>query len=408
MPSPAQGLKKQTVFKKQVALGTPASGAGGQILRRRTAVFTATRETTANDEIVSHRQDTGVTYGEKRTGGRIDGLLSAGTYSQQIASVLMKDFAATVAYAAGVDVTPAAGPPGTFTDASAGYLTAGLKVGDVGRWTGWTTTATGNNDRNFWITGLTAGVMTGVFLDGTAVTAKAAGDSVTFTVVGKKSLVPVSGHTSDFFTYEEWYSDKSKSELFPDCKHNRIDFGIPAAGPATVSIDVVGLGTRTNGVAQVLTTPSVETTTPVCQALQGGIYINGTIVQHVTSLSLTVDRGIAPVGASIGSAVSPDYNEGVVKVSGTFTGMFHDTVIRDLFDATSNISLACVAAADNTATSEFVGFTLGRVKITSDQPDDGLKAIMRTYAFTAEYNGAGGAALAWDQTILTVQDSAAA
>jgi hypothetical protein len=39
----AQGIKKQTTYGTQTALGTPKVGAGGQILRRKTAVFTATR-----------------------------------------------------------------------------------------------------------------------------------------------------------------------------------------------------------------------------------------------------------------------------------------------------------------------------------------------------------------------------
>ena len=52
-------------------------------------------------------------------------------------------------------------------------------------------------------------------------------------------------------------------------------------------------------------------------------------------------------------------------------------------------------------------FTMGRIKLTGDAPDDGEKSILRTYPFTAELNSAGGAALAWDQTIITIQDSQA-
>lgn len=407
MPSPAQGLFKQTIYGKQVALGTPKTGAGGQILRRRTSVFTATRDSTTVDEIVSHRQDTGVVFGQKKSGGRIDGALSPGTYAPLIGSALMKDFVVVAPYAAGADVTAAVGPPGTFTEVSAGYLTAGLKVGLVGRWTGWTTGGAANNSRNFWITGLTAGVMTGIFLDGTPVAAKAAGDTVTFTVVGKISLAPLTGHTNDFYTFEEWYADRVRSEVYPDSKINRIDLSIPAAGAGGISIDVVGLGTRTLAGAQSFTAPAVETLTGVVQALQGAIYVNGALLQHVTSLTLTIDRGLAPVGASIGSAISPDFNQGTVKVSGSFTAMFSSEAVQVIFDALSKISIAAVACVDGTPTSEFVGFTMGKVAITSDTPDDGLKAIMRTYAFTAEINGAGGALLAFDQTILTVQDSAA-
>jgi hypothetical protein len=111
------------------------------------------------------------------------------------------------------------------------------------------------------------------------------------------------------------------------------------------------------------------------------------------------------VGASIGSAVSPDLNQGRLKVSGSFVSMFEDTVLQALFDAQTAVSLCAVACSDTTATSDFVGFTMGKIKLTGDAPDDGEKAIMRTYPFTAEINGAGGTALAFDKTILSIQDS---
>lgn len=408
MATPAQGLFKQTTFGKQVALGTPLVGAGGQILRRKTSVFSATRDTTNIDEIVTHRQDTGVTYGQKKVSGKVDGFLSAGTFSVLMAAALMKDFVATTPLVVGTDLTTSATAP-QFVDASAGFLTGGLKVGDVVRFTGFTTTATGNNSRNFWITALTAGNMSGVFLDGTTVLVKAPETgSVTCTVVGKKSWVPTTAHTNDFFTFEEWYADKSKSELFPDCKVNKVDVSIPAAGPATIALDIVGVGTRTLAGAQSFTTPAAETTYGVAQALQGGIYINETLVQHVTNLSFSIDRGITPIGASIGSSVSPDFNQGRVRVSGSFTAMFDDTVLQALYDAQTKVSLAVVAAVDTTATSDFHAFVLPKIAITGDAPDDGEKAINRTYPFTAEYNASGGAALAYNATIISVQDSQAA
>lgn len=408
MPSPAQGLFKQTTFGKQVALGTPKVGAGGQVLRRKTSVFQATRDTTTLDEITGHRQDTGVVFGQKKSGGKIDGNLSAGTYSVLIAGAMMKDFAATAPMTAGVDVTTVAGPPATLTDASAGFLTAGFKVGDVVRFTGFTTTATGNNARNFWITALTASVMTGFFLDGTVMSVKAPETgSVSVTLVGKKSVVPMTGHTNDFFTFEEWYPDKTRSEVYPDCKVNKIDFTIPSAGAAGISLDIVGLGQRTMATAQSFTTPAVETLFGVDQALSGAIYVNGTVVNNVASLSLSIDRGLTPLGASIGSAISPDFNQGTIKVSGSFVAAFNDAVIQLLYDAINAVSLSVVAAVDQSATSDFHAFTLGKIKLTGDTPDDGMKGIMRTYPFTAEINGAGGAALAYDQTILTIQDSQA-
>lgn len=407
MVAPAQGLNKVFAFGKQTGIGVPKIGAGCFKLRRKTAVFTAAVDTSMNDEIVSHRQDTGVTFGQKKTTGKIDGNISPGTYYKFIAAALMKDFAAVAAYAAGIDVTAAASAP-HFVDASGGFLTAGLKVGMVGRWTGFAGGgATANNDRNFWITALTATNMTGIFLDGTAVAADAAGDSVTFTVVGMITNAPLTGHTNDYYTFESWQSDISKSELFPDCKFNQIATTVPATGPSTISIDVVGLGTRTLGTSQAMTSPTAETSTDIVEGVRGALYVNGALTSYVQSFSLTIDRGITPIGASLGSAVSPAHNEGRVKVSGSFSVFYDSSTLSDIFDAQNTVSLALVTVCDGTATSDFVGFTMGKISVTSDQPDDGEKVIIRTFNFTAEMNGEGGAALAFDQTILMVQDSAA-
>jgi hypothetical protein len=77
------------------------------------------------------------------------------------------------------------------------------------------------------------------------------------------------------------------------------------------------------------------------------------------------------------------------------------------FDAATPIGLVLVVAVDDTNASEFVSFSMSKVTLDSDDRDDGQKAIVRTYAFTAEINGAGGAILANDKTILSVQDSLA-
>ena len=76
--------------------------------------------------------------------------------------------------------------------------------------------------------------------------------------------------------------------------------------------------------------------------------------------------------------------------------------------ASEPTSISVVLLADTTGASDFVAFTLPKVKITSDDPDDGEKAIVRTYNFTAEYNADGGSGVSSEATIMTYQDSAAA
>jgi hypothetical protein len=406
MPAPvAQGIQKKFVIVKQSGLGVPGS-AGGQIVRRVTSVFQGNRDTYDNPEIVSHQQSTGVTYGLKKVAGKYSGILSPLTYQLMFSSILRKLFVATTPLVIGTDCVSAVASP-QIVDGSSGLLAGGLKVGDIGRFTGFTTTAVGNNAKNFLITVLTAGNMTGVFLDGSAMVAKTETGSVTFTVVGKKTMAPLTGHTNDYYTCEDWYSDVPQSDLFTDVQWAKCDIKLPASGNATVDFDAVGLA-RTIGTVQVLTTPTAETLTHVLTAVNGAVYVNGVVAANITSADLSIDATVTPGQAILGQNTSSDIQRGRIKLTGTFAALLSDSVYTALYNAETPISLILVVAdQESDPVTNFVTFTIGRVKITGDAPDDGEKQIMRTYPFTAEINSAGGAALAWDQTILTIQDSAA-
>lgn len=401
----AQGIRKQTVFKAQSALGTPAASSGGQIIRRNSSVFELARDTFESDEIVSHEQHTGVAYGMVKTTGKIGGLLSPGTYAPFLSNLLRADFAATSAIT-GLSLTIAGSGPYTITRGSGDFLTGGIKAGDVVRITAGTYTGTAR-DINLLVVSLTSTVLTVVALNGSALSAQGPVASSTVTVVGKKSKPPLTSHTNVYYTVEEWYSDITKSELFTDCKVAKCDVGLPATGNATVSFDFLGLG-RTRGTSQVLTTPTSETTTPVLTAVNGAIYVNGSAVGNVTGAQLSIDGSMKHGEAVIGSNYAIDIDRGKIKVSGQFTGLFDSTTIQAFYDSETPVSLVLVITDDETADSDFVTFTMGRIKITGDAPDDGEKQIVRTYPFTAEINGDGGTSLAWDKTILTIQDSQAA
>ena len=100
-------------------------------------------------------------------------------------------------------------------------------------------------------------------------------------------------------------------------------------------------------------------------------------------------------------------SRGRIEVMGSFTALFDSTTLRDLFDTETLTSLVVVMASDTSNAADFVSFSMSALKLTDASPDDGEKAIVRTYPFTAQLNAAGGAALANDQTIVTIQDSLA-
>jgi hypothetical protein len=407
----AQGIQKLTVLKKQTGLGVPAVGAGGQVLRRKTSIGKKSRATYTNDEIVQHQQSTGVNLGTASTSWDFDGLLSPGTYAAPLAGLLRKAFVAGVSTTAAAITIAVGAPVGTIatytvTRGTGSYLADGVKVGDMVTLGGGTFNVA-NAGNNLLVIGLNATVANVVTLNGSALVAEGPIAGGVMTVAGKKTMAPTTGHTDDLFTVEEWYADISKSEVFPDIRIGQCDIGLPASGNATIKLASQGLGVRTRGNAQVLTAPTPATATPVLTAVRGVVLANGVPQLGVTSISLTIKGNLNAIGPVVGSNFNPDMSRGRVEVTGTFSALFDSTTLGTLYDNETVTSLVAVMAADTTNGAGFVAINLSAIKLTDDAPDDGEKAVMRTYPFTAQINAAGGPALPSDMTIVSIQDSAA-
>lgn len=402
----AQGIKKTVAFKAQSGLGTAASGSGGQLIRRESAAFNVTKDTYSVNEIVSHQQHTGDVHGVRKSAATLNGVLSGLTYQSFFEALLRKTAAATSAIT-GMSITIAGAGPYTITRAAGDFLTGGIKVGDVVRLTAGTFNAA-NLNTNLLVTGVTDTVLTVIVVNSAALVAEGPIASATLTVPGKKMWVPTSGHTNIYFTMEEWFSDLSRSHVYPDFQPASVEVGIPATGNVTTVWNWIGLGAVSKTGSQVLTTPTAETTSNVVASVAGAVLVDGVRQGSITSLRLTIDGTVTHGEAVVGSNSIPDTQRGRVKVSGTFTALFESDDIGEIFDDESAIGIIAVCADDQTDDADFVSFSMSKVKLFSNDADDGEKQIIRTYNFTAEIQGAGGASLANAQTIITVQDSLAA
>lgn len=403
-----QGIATTIARKKQTAKGTPASGSGAQYIRRATGMFTKAKDTYSSQEIRSDQQHSGDKHGIGRSSGTINGELSAGTYGTELASILRKDMAAT-AEITGLSLTIAGSGPFTITRGSGDFLTGGVKIGDVVRITAGTYTGIAR-DINLLVTGVTATVLTVIVPNGKALSAQGPVASSTLTVIGKKSWVPTSGHTNDWYTFEEGFTDLAvpKYHLWPDQKPVKADISLPPTGIATIALAFLGLGVRTkNGSAQ-FTSVTAETTTELLTAVNGLILIGGATYVTATGLNFSIDGQAQPGEAVIGSNYVTDVQKGDVKVSGQVTLLHEDEVVSDLFDSENATSIIALVTDNDDDDADFICFVIPRVKVFGDDRDDGKKQIVRTYPFTAEINGTGGAALASHQTTISIQDSQAA
>lgn len=402
----ANGLEKKLRYKRQASFGAPISGAvGGQALRRVTSNIDLSKNTYKSNEIRDDKQQNDFRHGTRQVGGSISGELSVGTYADFFETFCRQTYQVSVTTGAAVATIGAtiSGTSVVFTRATGSYITDGFKLGDVGRWTGWTTTAIAYNANNFMITSLTALAMTGYFLNGAATVpvAKVAGDSVAFALQGKKTWMPLTGHTNDSYTIEHWYSDIGLSEVFDSCRLGTMKVALPPTGLATIELGFVGRD-MLRGAASYFTAPAAPTTGGALAAVNGLLFVNGVQVAILTGLSIDGTAN-ASTGEVVGMNTTPDVFMGGMDVTGNITAYFQDATMRDLFVDETEASMMMAFTTDNTGLSNFIAFVLPRIKAGGATKDDGEKGLTLTMPFTALLGQAPlGTSLA---TTLSVQDS---
>jgi hypothetical protein len=407
----ATGVFKSVAIKKQTALGTKApAGAGGssQYQRRVKSTIDLAKATYSSNEILASQQRRDFRHGVRSVSGTISGELSVGGYQKPMESVLRQVVQTPATTGAVVTITAAVttGAQGTFTRSAGSFLTDGFMNGDIVTSTGWTTGGAANNNHYAIIISVTSTVMTVQFLDGVAMGAKAAGDSVTFVVVGKKTWLPATGQTRDYYTIEHWFADIAQSEQFTDCVFTGFNVNIPATGMATIDFPVMGLNMAT-GTAQYFTTPAAAPTGGILAAANGILVLSGVVVGYITSATIKVDGNYSAPGGVVGANVDPDIFPGPVDVTGQVTVLFTDNVIRDMFVNETVASLTIVMTASNVANPAFTSFNMSNVKFGGATKDDGTTGLTLTMPFTAlEDITNAGVGFADQQTTISVQDSA--
>ena len=397
----ATGVAMNLAYKAESTWGTVPSASSAQLLRRLSTSLALKKQTYQSGEIRSDYQVADFRHGVRSVEGSISGELSPGTYEDFMAAAVRKVFA-SVSAITGLSLTIAAsGSFYTITRASGDFITGGLKIGDVIRITAGSVNAN-NLNKNAMIVALTTTVATVYPLNGLTLTAEGPIASCTVSVVGKKTMVPTSGHTDTSFSIERWQSDISKSDVFSGCKINTMSVQLPATGIAGIEFGMMGKDVVTAD-AQYFTAPTAATTSGVVAAVNGAVIVNGARVANITGMNFTLNGGMSaePV---VGSNSYPDIFEGRVTVSGQITAFFEDHTYFNLFNAESEVAVACAFTTTSAKDSDFISFVFPRVKFGSADRDDGEKGIVQTLSFTALYNGSGTNS---DVTTFSIQDSLA-
>ncbi len=403
----ASGVFKQVTYKPETQYGVMPAANAAQAMRRTTSSLDLTKDTYQSGEMRPDFQVADFRHGLRKVGGSISGELSAKTYGDFAAAVLKKDFVAGVSVTgASITIAGAAGA-WTIARAAGSWLTDGVKIGDVVRLTAGAFNPA-NLDKNIQVTGMTATILTGIVLNASVLVAQGPIASATLSVVGKKSFTPQTGHTDRSFSIEHWYPDAGAtgaSEVFTGCKVSKVTYTLPATGMATVSVEFVGKD-MVPGSAQYFVTPTPVTVTGTMAAVNGVVKVGTATGGTITSatIEITAAQSSEP---GIGSNTADQASTGRVIITGQVTAKFDSTALRDAFVNETEISAYLAFTADNTAASDFVAFSMSRLKLNGASKDDGEKILIQTMPFQALLDINGGAGKATEMTTLTIQDSAA-
>jgi hypothetical protein len=403
----ATGAFKSVRIKKETTPGTFAGASGAQSMRRNSFDANVNIASITSNEIRTSQQTSTHRGGAITSAGTFLGDLVPGAWSLPIQSALKKDFVAGETYTA---TTIAAVAATGFTDSGSQFLVEEFKVGDVITMAGFSGAATAQNGNRYIVTSVVAGTMNVVNLDGTAATlaADAAGESVTLSVVGKKSWIPQTAHTDDFYSIEEWHDDVNQSFVFLGCKFNGFAVTVDPNQITTISFPVMGLGQHQESTSEQFTTPTAAATGDAAIGTSGALVIGSSVVTNVTGLTFTLDIGLTTASV-VGSRYSPSVFAGRSGVTGQYTAYFEDDTSRDEFLAETETPLISVQTTGSTTTSDFVSFVMPRHKKTSwTKNDTETGGCIVTVQFIALENVAGGTGINSLATTLSVQDSDAA
>jgi len=400
-----KGVNKVIAIAKETTFGT-LSAATAQQLRRVNFVMNLNKDAYQSQEILPSQQVRDGRQGVRRVTANMNGQWSPGSYVAFFENMLRKPFAAGVSVSS-LSITPN-GTAGTFTRASGSWLTDGFKVGDVVRFSGFISGGVDNNARNFRIKDLDATVMTVYNVAPENVTTVAQQTSITCSVVGKKSFVPVSGHEFMSHSIEEWMPDgataTSNRGLGMTMQAARLN--LPATGFATVDFQMVGQDMAFTA-TQAYPAATAPNSANSLAAVNGRVRFNGADVAYITGAQITI---AAPVDAPpvVGSNIVPEVFAGVITAQGQLNALLKDNSLLTLFDQETEVDLHLWLTTGSTANADFATIVMNRVKMMSNQRNDGDRSLMQMLSFQAfEHVTGAGSGTKYDASTIIMQDSLA-
>lgn len=359
------------------AYGVLPGAAGAREFRKVSDSIALKKNKIQSAAIQTNAQRPMARHGGRTVDGNIGVELALGLIDSELASVVRRDWTA-VAPLAGLTVTAAAAAP-HFVRAAGSWITDGLALGMLIKFTGFTAGAVANNGKLYTIIALTATEITVA----ESVVAAANAAAIGVTIPGKITYIPETGHTNDSYTIEKWYSAVGESYRFTGQRVASVNIGLAADDKVSAEIAYMGQD-RQKATAAYFTNPAAPGGGDMLVTPSGLAIINGKATKVCTNFSLDIN-GNASVGKVVGANVTPDVFMDMIDVSGQISVYYENGEMDDYFDQEQAITL--INRLDDGIGGAFV-IAMPYVKVFGGG-ESGDKEIIRQYDYTAGPNASG-------------------
>lgn len=367
----------KVIRKKETAFGVLPAAAGAREFRKVSDSIALKKNKIQSAAIQTNAQRPMARHGGRTVDGNIGVELALGLIDSELASVVRRDWTA-VAPLSGLTVTATATAP-HFVRSAGSWITDGLALGMLVKFSGFTAGAASNNGKLYTIIALTATEITVA----ETVAAAASAAAIGLTVPGKITYIPETGHTNDSYTIEKWYSAVGESYRFTGQRVASVNIGLAADDKVSAEIAYMGQD-RKKDVAQYFTNPAAPGGGDMLVTPSGLAIINGKATKVCTNFTCDIN-GNASVGKVVGSNVTPDVFMDMIDVTGQISVYYENGEMDDYFDQEQAISL--INRLDDGIGGAFV-IAMPYVKVFGGG-ESGDKEIIRQYDYTAGPNAAG-------------------
>lgn len=214
-------------------------------------------------------------------------------------------------------------------------------------------------------------------------------------------FVPQSGHTDDSFTFEEWRSDITTSQVYTGVKVVGAQVNVQPNGMATVSFSLMGQDMDSViGNTRYFTTPAPLPGNIPASGAVGELLVDGSGVAVVTSADFNINGNGSTEGV-LGASVTPDVFRGIIQVSGNFSLFHQDKTMLEKYINEQTIGLAI--KLDEPGGSHHITMSMPKVTITSYTVNDIPGGAVASCAFNADMDESGATDM--EKSIISIEDT---